>query len=531
MIYLSSHLDSKSNACSQKVKKNHYDYCLIESHLSYQLNLICLERNCTSNRITCVLCSYQLHKNHYIVPIKIFSDKYKEFLNNENKSESLTQIPLEDTKPLSNEIFEKSKELCERRLQVFSDFEINFSKFIETEINSIQDSRSFDENITLIESEKTLTAQTAKKLINDLLSKVKDSSKLDQINKIGFNHSIERDNIAKEIQNRSDLVILFKLFYENSVEKELTKNFNNFLKIKDVPNLLNKYDSLQNKLNYVEEIDIENTENHYLFYPISYTINESKYKFMVFDGVYLKFFNYSSNIFNTLIPNRNFYINEDIDILGFYFIQGNVNIIVQFNENGCLRFWKLITKDQTFQLEFINDLKELPLDRKNLTVFKNFILFGRDKEILLKEIKISNSLISLELFEKFELEEKFDFFCKFPGENCVCFVEGKNLLKLLYFDPTKNHFNYHHLAKFESSCKLINFHYNEQDQFLVNFILNQKDDKIIEVWQSDKKIKEYTVQKKVIFLEQQCGTELVFGESNDSYLLTDRKINFLDLLK
>lgn len=531
MIYLSHHLDSKSNVSSQKLQKNDFDYCPIESHVSYHLNLICLEKNCDSNRIICVLCSYQFHKNHYIIPIKILSDRYQDFLNNETKSESLTQIPLEEATKLSTEINKKSKEFCESRLQIFSDFEINFSNFIETQVNSIKDSRSLDENITLIESEKALTAQMGRRLIHDLLSQVKEPSKLDQIEKIDFNHSIERDNIVKEIQNRSNLAILFKNFYESSIEKEIVENFNNFLKIKNVPNLLTKNDSYEEKLKFFDQINIENSENRYLFYPISYNFNENKYNFMVFDGIYLKFFNSSSNTFTIVSSNKSYYINDDIDILGFFFIPENINIIVQFNENNCLRFWKLITDNQILKLEFLNDLKVSVVSKKNITIFKKFILFGADHEILIKEINISNNHVSLQSFENCELEEKFDFFCKFPDEDTVCFVEKKNRMRLLNFDSTKNHFNYRNITKFEPLSKLLNFYYNESDDFLVNFILNKNNEKKIVVWQSNKKIREYFVEKNVNFFDQRGENEFVFGEAKKSYLLTDRKIYFLDLLK
>lgn len=57
-------------------------------HPNYSLDLICLNPDCTSSSKLCVLCSFESHRNHQTIPIKIFLSKCEELISN-NKNEHL----------------------------------------------------------------------------------------------------------------------------------------------------------------------------------------------------------------------------------------------------------------------------------------------------------------------------------------------------------------------------------------------------------------------------------------------------------
>jgi hypothetical protein len=179
-----------------------------ETHHAYSLDQICLSPKCRASGRLCVMCSYEGHRGHQIMPFQIFIEQAKEAWHKEkDDNEHILEDCLFSLNNLKKKINSVKKGIEEKINALFSEIEeeIERKQQLLLEFKKMDD--FFSESLKMIEE----CGSNKQQKTFDCVPKIMEKLKIDNMEIVGVNKNNEKLKIIKEsIEN-----------LENQFDKEI----------------------------------------------------------------------------------------------------------------------------------------------------------------------------------------------------------------------------------------------------------------------------------------------------------------------
>lgn len=190
---------------------------ICSNHASHKLNMVCIDRKCTSNELICHYCLFEKHSGHIVYPIELFLEIFEKNFSNENVKFDLLKMQGRVS---------DFQEIKDKYLVKLNDFQKTFNLTIETLKSKLTNIFGGDSEIQylqkamkILELQKNFQYRRPKTnsefqiLINsylDLFSKEKENSDFGHIN-------------LKSINNGLDLSLFRLTMFDTKLTKTIQK--------------------------------------------------------------------------------------------------------------------------------------------------------------------------------------------------------------------------------------------------------------------------------------------------------------------
>lgn len=367
MIYLGNinHKNEKTSSNKPIILPD----CDFEGHEAYNLNIICVDKECFQKGLICIMCHYEFHRQHKTIPAKIFIDKYRDSYNEFQSSSKLNEFKLDQAKETYLKILNKQKELHQKMLKDNNDILKCIENYSEQEINLLYQQLNSQKDIYLdfLSEQKDVKTENSKFNFSKMIERI-DFDNLDQQNdEISFKHEKKFEVVSKsffELKNQLEKIKknLFEKFQEeNSALEDLLKTIEHTVVEEKFKVDCNNLDGRIN-LELIDEMKIG--KNNIL--TMINMKNSEERIFLIFQGNNFIVKNLADKQGQKILSN----VNQNLKKI---FYLSKTNFIVCLDEKNGLYFYKLTVLDKFYDMRFIEKISEF-VNAENIRVVGDYII-------------------------------------------------------------------------------------------------------------------------------------------------------------
>lgn len=525
MMYLGN-IDTKNEIKSIGPKNYNFGNCDKEFHDNYPLNLICLEKNCLENRLICVMCNYENHRQHNIVPLKIFINKFRESFNDFQDKTPKKQIEIKELKEIYNQIHKIIQEFNEKILSNNSFLQKTIRVFSEKEINLLKLDTELDNNEPLLTFDNEISPNgiEAKKAIKKMLERIQYEKKanISDICDITFIHPNNDHIISEKSERINKKAKIIKQKISDYLFDEMIKTTKSYENITDILYFKNINQINESDI-HITTMNILDSKEKFIFCFINDIIENTKFSFILFYEKKANIFNENSGEFINIKFDYDF---KNIINLQFFYIKTN-NIIIQIDEDKNTIFYKLFLEKEKIMLIKLNELDDLK-------IFKNYYFSIKSEKLLtaiqnkmsIYNFKLENNKIRIIHEISLEFENKIELFCDSIDDILILF---KNLEEKKIFKLEKNNL-LTNIVNFSTKNIVLNFCKDEEkNNLFITYEFNEDENKnILKVYNNSKE-KEFILVDNLKLFDEKSENEMYFINFNRFYIVRENVINLIRL--
>lgn len=373
MIYLGNlnHKNEKKASAKSIILPD----CELEGHEAYNLNIICVDKECFQKGLICIMCHYEFHRQHKTIPAKIFIDKYRDSYNEFQSTYKLNESKLDQAKEIYMKILNKQKEFHQKIVKDNADILQCIENYSEEEINLLSKEINSQKNsyLDFLSEQKNVKTEDSKLNFGKIIDKI-DFENLDQKNdEITFKHEKNFAVVSKsflELKNKLEKlrkILIAKFQEENSTLEDLL-NLIEHTAIEEKFNFAWKNKEGIINLELVDEMKVG--KNNIL--TMMNLKNSEERTFLILQSNNFIVKNLSDKQGQKILSN----VNQNF-IRIFYL--SKPNFIVCQDEKNSLHFYKLTVLDKFYDMRFIEAISEFSNSESIRVVGDHVVIIWKEK--------------------------------------------------------------------------------------------------------------------------------------------------------